>query len=404
MSVALALLLVLASPDTTRVPEPPAQPAAFGVSGYGVVNYFAFDWDTDPARRNAIDLERLVVYPTYRFTAKLLAKAEVEFEHGGTGATLEFDVFEEFGEFEQEIEKGGEVLLEQLHLDYRFAPWLGVRAGRVKLPIGLASVNDEPTEYFTTVRSEAEASLIPSNWYENGLQAYGLFGGTRFAYTVSVVNGLDGTGFSSAHWVQGGHQTRFETVNAEAFAVAARLDVFWGDDSFAGVSGYVGNSTPNRPRPDLQRDAYVGVVDAHVQWAEGPVTLRGVALYGALQNADLVSQANRNLPNALGVVRTPVGSGAVALTAEAGYDVLALAPLPGHRLDVFGRFEFYDSMASVTGDVFDNPRWERTAWTGGLAYRPLAPVVFKAQFTHRRLGLETENVENTFSAGLGFEF
>jgi hypothetical protein len=403
MTLPFALLLALAPADTARAPAPAAL-AGFGVSGYAAANYFAFDWDTDPARRNAIDLERLVVYPTYRFSEKLLAKAEIEFEHGGTGATLEFDVFEEFGEFEQEIEKGGEVLLEQLHLDYRFAPWLGVRAGRVKLPIGLASVNDEPTEYFTTTRSEAEASLLPSNWYENGVQAYGLFGGERFAYTVSVVNGLDGTGFSSAHWVQRGHQTRFETVNADAFAVAGRLDVFWGDDRFAGVSGYVGNSTPNRPRPDLQADAYVGVVDAHAQWAEGPVTLRGLALYGYLQNADAVSQANRNLPNALGVVRTPVGSSAVALVAEAGYDVLALVALPGHRLDVFGRYEFYDSMASVTGDVFDNPRWERTAYTGGLAYRPLAPVVLKAQFTHRRIGLETENVENTFSAGLGFEF
>ena len=40
-------------------------------------------------------------------------EAELEFEHGGTGITMEFDKLEEFGEFEMEVEKGGEVIVEK---------------------------------------------------------------------------------------------------------------------------------------------------------------------------------------------------------------------------------------------------------------------------------------------------
>ena len=40
-------------------------------------------------------------------------EAEVELEHGGTGTSLELD-YEEFGEFEQEVSKGGEVALEEI--------------------------------------------------------------------------------------------------------------------------------------------------------------------------------------------------------------------------------------------------------------------------------------------------
>lgn len=400
----LLLLSLLTLPIRTEGATDPdtSDASRFGLHGYGVVNYFAFDWETDPARRNALDLERLVLYPSVRLSERVRVEAEVEIEHGGTGATLEFDRFEEFGEFEQEIEAGGEVVLEQLHVHVAVTPAFNIRVGRLKLPIGLASTNDEPNEYFTTTRSSVEANLIPTNWYEIGAQAYGQVG--RLAYNLSLTNGLDGTGFSSANWVQPGYQTRFETVNAEDLALALRLDYLLGDETLVGLSAYGGNTTGNRPKPDLAADAYVGLVEAHGQWVRGPLTVRGMALYGGLQNADLVSQANRNLSNNLGVKRTPVGSAALGAYAEAGYNVLSLLGLPGERLDVFGRLAFYDSMYRVTSDTFDNPRWERTDYTGGLNYRPIDDLIIKAEFTHRVLGTDVDNVEDTFSLGLGFEF
>lgn len=386
-----------------------AQTERFAVRGYGVLNYAAYDWDTDPARRTAIDVERLVLYPSVRLADRVTLQAEFEIEHAGTGSSLEFDVFEEFGEFEQEIDQGGEVVLEQLNVDFAVRPWFGLRVGKVKVPVGLAAVNDEPGEYFTTTRAEAESTIIPSNWYETGVQAYGRVG--RVAYVASVVNGLDASLFSSANWVQRGGQARFETVTAENLALHGRLDwaIAAGPATRAsvGVSGYVGDSADNRPRPDLDVSAVVVVGDVHVDVQRGPLTLRGAAIYGRLGHADLVSRANQNLPNALGARRTPVGSAAYGVGVEAGVDLVGLVPAlrpVGPRLDVFARLDVYDSMAAVTGGVFDNPRWARTATTAGVNWRPVAAVVVKAQASHRLLGTSADRVEDTASLGLGFEF
>jgi hypothetical protein len=390
----------------------------FSLEGYGVVNYLNYDWQTQPDRKDVIDLERVVLYPSYQFGERLHVRAEVEIEHGGTGATKEFERFEEAGEFETEVEQGGEVVLEQLNLEYAWKRQLGVRLGRVKVPVGLAATHDEPPEYFTTTRSQAETSVIPVNWYENGLQAYGRLGpGGRVRYTASFVNGLDAAGFSSRRWVATGHQTRFEQVRAESFAGALRLDYAFGgarkgfganvfsEESVIGLSAYRGGSAANRPTDDLPGvSAAVTIVEAHLSLGLGPLIMRALALGGDLENADRVSQANRSLPSALGAPGTPVGSEARAYLAEAGYDVFSFVPaLPG-RLDLFGRYEFYDTLAAVAGPITDNPRYERTAYTGGLNYHVIDDIVLKAQYTHRTLGLDTDDTENTFSAGFGFEF
>jgi hypothetical protein len=273
------------------------------------------------------------------------------------------------------------------------------------VPVGLASVLDEPAESFTTSRSEMESSLIPVNWYENGIQAYGGVGGSAvLRWTISLVNALDSSGFSSSSWIARGHQKRFETVNAEDLAVAARLDYGEVEEALLGVSVYAGDSADNRPKPDLAAGALVLVADAHAAIARGPLRARAVVLHGSLENADLVSRANRNLSNNLNVKRTPVGSEALGWSVEAGWDLRSILPsLPG-RCDLFARYERYDTMAAVEGDVFDNPRWERETATAGANLHPIRGAVFKLQHSHRRLGTTSMNEESTTSIGVGFEF
>ena len=91
----------------------PAESKRFSVSGYGVISYANFYWETDPDRRAHIDVERLVVAPKLQINDTIRLESELEFEHGGTGITMEFDKFEEFGEFEMEVEKGGEIIVEK---------------------------------------------------------------------------------------------------------------------------------------------------------------------------------------------------------------------------------------------------------------------------------------------------
>lgn len=389
----------------------------FSLKGYGAMNYYHFDFDTDPSLKDKIDLERLNLYLGYSFTENISLKSEIEFEHGGTGASIGYDTQEEFGEFEDEIEKGGSVKLEQLYVDFKIAPYFNVRAGRMKVYFGLTQKLDEPTSYFTTYRPEMENEILPLGWYENGISFYGTFA-KRFSYKAYIVSGLDASGFSSRGWIKNGYQQRFEMNNAESFAFAGRLDYHFGtnDHTFVGVAGYVNDAAANRPKKDMRQSAYVTMVEGHVSYDEKNLRFNAVALYGNLENSDIVSQKNANLSNNLGVKRTPVGKNAFGVSVEAGYNILPLLVTnTSQKLYPFLRYDYYDTMQDVEGAIVKNPRWQRSAITGGLNWFVHPQIVVKAHYSDRKLGSEnydpstlqftgSKQHEKTFSAGIGFTF
>ncbi len=378
-------------------------------AAYGVVNYYAFDWETLPNKRDALDPERLNLYLYYRFSPLIEFKSEIEFEHGGTGATMSFDPLEEFGEFEQEIEKGGAVVLEQINLFFRFRPWANLRVGKMRFYMGNASKQDQPREYFTAYRSEVENTLLPLGWYETGLELSGdipLSASGRYpvlSYKAYVVSGLDNSAFNSANWARRGYQARFEQINADNLAYALRLDYIFREDSEIGFCIYAGNTTGNRPKNDLSADCWLVYGDLHFAIESYPWRARAYGMYGHLQNSEALSVANRNLSNNLNVKRTPVGETAAGAYAEAAYDLLHI--LPGrrsHQLYLFGRLEYYDSMQSTQGRISDNPRYNRRIATLGFNYFPLRNIVVKTHYAWRTLGSGEQ--ENTFALGMGFDF
>ncbi len=373
-------------------------------SGYGIVNYYKRDWETDEFAKDGVDTERFIFELEYRFDEHWMAKAEVEYEHGGTGAALELDSQEEFGEFDQEIEKGGEILIEELYIAYNHAQWLNAKFGRFVVPVGRTNKFHKPQDYFTVARSDADAALIPQLWHENGVSLFGFwsFGDWgEIRYEGQLVNGLDSTGFSSRNWISGGHQKRFEEARAEDFALVGRLDYYPNENLQIGGSYYGGETSGNRPKSDLDEDAYVDLWEVDAAWTPGSFVLRGQYLWGRLQNSHLVTDVNRNLSNNLGVKRSPVGSEAQSWFVEAGYD---LFDKRDQSLVVFGRYDEYDSMFRTEGLVFDNPRWSRESWTLGVNYLPIPNVVFKAEYSAREIELDDNNKEDTIAISVGFTY
>lgn len=381
----------------------------FELHGYGALNYFRYNWETDTAKRNDIDLERFVLEPTIHLSDKFGINAEIEIEHGGTGAAVEFDRFEEFGEFEYEIEKGGEVILEQLNLEWNYNPYLNLKAGRIKVPFGLYYAFDEPVDYFTPTITETESHLLPTSWTEFGFSIFGKLGHSKkLKYVVGLVTGLDNSAFSSSTWIKRGNQKRFETVNAEDWAGVLRLDYALNDKLLIGCSGYFGNSTDNRPKPDIKVPGYVGLAEFHTVFDYGIIQAKALIMYGNLSNAEKISIANRNLSNNLNVKRTPVASSVLGAYAELGIDLLKFGRQNNtgkeDKLILYGRFDYYDSMYETEGTIFNNPRWERKVWGAGLNYQPIEELVFKLYYTSRKFGIPVRNLENTLMLGFGFEF
>ena len=98
----------------------------------------------------------------------------------------------ENGEYETDVEKGGEVALEQLHITRLIIPEFNVRIGHQVLPVGSANAFHEPLFFFGTVCPENQTMLMPSTWHETGLSVFGTFGRGYgvFDYQAMIVAGL----------------------------------------------------------------------------------------------------------------------------------------------------------------------------------------------------------------------
>ena len=116
--------------------------------------------------------------------------------------------YEENGEYETEIEKGGEVALEQFHISYLMNKHLNFRFGHMIVPVGLTNAHHEPLNFFGVYRPEGETTILPSTWHETGVALFGDLG--NFDYELQVVSGLDPQGFRMENWVGKGTQGAFE--------------------------------------------------------------------------------------------------------------------------------------------------------------------------------------------------
>lgn len=376
--------------------------------GYGQFDYRRLDFfqnaqDTTPETRARTDLRRFVLEPRVQLAPSIHFVAEIEIEHGGVGSTVEYEP-EEAGEFEAEIEQGGEVVLENAFLQFSHSSAINWRVGEMTVPIGMLNRYHRPTQHFTIDRSLAESALIPGTWHDFGIALVGEIGSSR--YRMMLVRALDSTSFSGYRFVSDGSRRRLEYGEASDIALVLAAEHVVVPQAVIGASFYHGDSAGNRPRGGLDTSANVTLFEIHSRWERGPLTVRAEYLVGRLQNADKVTQANFNTFNSgeLGVSRTPIGSRADAYFVEVGYDVLSLQGLRDDRLDVFARFDAYDTHADVTGTIARNQRYRRDAVTLGINYRPIADVVLKAEFSRRSNDGSTANEQDAFGLAVGFQF
>eukprot|EP00487_Bulimina_marginata_P012684 TRINITY_DN911_c0_g1_i1.p1 TRINITY_DN911_c0_g1~~TRINITY_DN911_c0_g1_i1.p1 ORF type:complete len:130 (-),score=27.00 TRINITY_DN911_c0_g1_i1:19-408(-) len=121
---------------------------------------------------------------------------------GGTGASLEYDGFEEFGEFETEIEAGGEVIVEKLQAKYTANKYFTVKMGRIFVPVSLGTDFHKPDQYFSTERSWSEATLIPQVWNETGINLISRW--QNLTAQTLITTGLNSEYFRTYNWVATG--------------------------------------------------------------------------------------------------------------------------------------------------------------------------------------------------------
>ena len=383
---------------------------------YGKNRFSGTSYGNSREHRNTISIPRFVLAFDYQFNAKWLLGAEIEFESGGVGLEKELESSEN-GEYETEMEQGGEVAVEQFHITRLILPELNIRVGHLIVPVGLTNAHHEPIHFFGTSRPEGETTILPSTWHETGVELFGAVGrgAARFNYQLMVVAGLNPDGFGRDNWVSDGKQGLFEEECFSSPAFVGRVDYLGIKGLRLGLSAYYcSDVTRNADKP--YKYSSVGassltILSADAQLKIRYLTARGHVIYGNLQHANAISSINvSNSGNSYhsGAMRR-VARNALSYGAEAGVNLRTLLPrlnLP--TLYPFVRYDYYNPQeqgeASQTMDV----RCQVSKWTAGLNWYALPNLVVKADYTTRQIGTGSlfgtskYNSENELAIGVAF--
>lgn len=381
---------------------------------YGINRFYGGHLGNKKDHRNTISIPRFVAAFDYKFNSKWILGAEIEFEAGGVGTAYEIENSEN-GEYETEVEKGGEVALEQFHITRLIHPAFNIRAGHIIVPVGLTNSHHEPINFFGAYRPEGETTILPSTWHDNGLEIFGTFGRgyTTFSYQALVVSGLNANGFDRNTWIAGGKQGIFEEDNFTSPGYAFRLDYKGVPGLRAGASFYycanTGANSDKLTEYPLHKIP-VRIYTADAQYKNKYVTARTNFVWGNLSNAEYVSSVNTKLSNKSPYTRVvPVAKRAVSYAGEIGVNVSAFFNNP--KVPViypFARYEYYNPQEEGEGMQVMELRNKVSMWTVGLNWFALPNLVVKADYMTRQIGTGKMfgtgpyNSENEFSIGIAY--
>ena len=390
------------------------------VGGYGEValsrNFYsdnmyryskASEYKNDPSH-GRFDIPHAVIYLGYDFGKGWSVGTEIEFEHTGSGTAVEWEP-EEGVEWEQEVEKGGEVELEQFWLQKTFLKAINVRVGHIIVPVGLNNAHHEPLHFFTVYRPEGENTILPSTWHDTGISIWGRIG--DFKYNVMAVAGLDAFKFNRNNWIKNGAGSAFEFKVANKYGFAARIENTSIPGIRFGLSGYYGQSMHNTYPHDMESEGgkYKGI-RGDVAIGSFDFTLkrwnwivRGQADYGYAGNASEIS--NIKHPRAM-LGNSPYSSAsydshAYAIGIEAGYDIFSQIhrmKRSNQHLYIFGRYDNYNSYADQS--VYQYTK--KQCFVGGINYYPLPQIAVKAEYCYRKLESQYNN-EPSINIGIAYE-
>lgn len=377
------------------------------VGGYGEAtyryNFFSnnvFRYSRPEAYKDApgngqVDIPHAVLMLGYDFGRGWSFGTEIEFEHGGIEAAVEMEN-EESGEYEKEIERGGEVALEQFWIQRTFGPKANLRMGHIVVPVGATNNAHLPNEFFGVFRPEGENTILPCTWHETGISFFGRT--DHWRYELQLIPSLNSTMFDVSGWANGASPSAYEFRPANRLALAARIDNHSVPGLRLSLSGFVGNTFNNDIETNLSSryeevkgTCVIGAFDFKYQ--RGGLLLRGNADYGWLSDAAAISVFNSRLVHSdmSPYPRTFVGGSATACGMEAGYDLLHGSSDKGRQLFLFARYEYYDSYRPASDDIADYPWTERQLLALGVNYKPIPQIILKGEVGYRMLHSQYNN-------------
>lgn len=408
----------IAEISASETPKKEKKKSRFTIGGYGEATYsrnfysdnylrYSNPQDYKDETHGRFDLPHVVLMLGYDFGKGWSMGMEIEFEHGGTESAVEIEEHEG-GEYESEVERGGEVALEQFWIQKSFCPEFNIKLGHMVVPVGATNAHHLPTEFFGVYRPEGENTIMPCTWHETGLSIWGRAGDWR--YEAMLLPGLDSDRFGDKEWIKGGAGSPYEFKIANAMAGAFRVDNYSVKGLRLSVSGYAGNTFSNTLKKataaiyeDVNGTVLIGAFD--FLYDDHNWIARGNFDYGHLSDADLITRYNGSFSNDSPSKKASVASAAIASGVEVGYDLFGWfgkkQQEKGRKLYLFGRYEYYDSMFDTEATITDYEQYGRQRIAFGVNYYPMKEIVIKGEYS---LGIMKSKFDNEPAVSLGVAY
>ncbi|MGB0887124.1 MAG: hypothetical protein ACPGSL_03280 [Vicingaceae bacterium] len=378
--------------DTTNQPLNSAQNVLnntsqkkFTIGGYGEVHYNQGFNDT--TRTNGkLDVHRMVLFMGYKFNDRVDFVTEIEFEHVK------------------------EVYIEQAFMNYRINQAFNLKGGLMLIPMGIQNEYHEPTTFNGVERTSVDGSVVPSTWREIGLGFSGNLDELSLKYQVYAVNGFlgyDGGGkLKGSNGFRKGRQKGAESTMSSP-NLSAKVDFYGIKGLKLGLAGYFGN-TQSTLFDGLSKTDTTGLAEQADSSVVG-LAMVGFDLryqYKAFEaRAQVISTTVSNTKEYNTLTGKDLGSSMLGYYGELGYDVLSIFNKDAkERLVLFGRYEFWDTHATVTSELTKNDAYARSAITTGFSYHVAKGAVFKADYQMFSNEAKGSSVSNQFNMGVGVWF
>ncbi|MDO3386648.1 porin [Gilvimarinus sp. SDUM040013] len=227
------------------------------LGGYGELHYNNLEDSHSDANESEIDFHRFVLFLGHDFNEKVRFFSEVEIEHSLAGDG-----------------KPGEVELEQAYIEYDYAQNHTIKSGLFLTPVGILNETHEPDTFFGVERNNVEKNIIPTTWWEAGVNLQGyLVDGLR--YDLGVTSGLNVDAFEGKYKVRDGRQKVAE-ANANNAAYTGRI-------KYTAIPGLELATTlqyqSDLLQGELEQGAAATLFEAHAIYEAGGFGIR--ALYAA---------------------------------------------------------------------------------------------------------------------------
>ena len=341
--------------------------SGLSIGGYGEVTYNNLEDSSTPAE---IDVQRLVMLFAYKFDDRTSFVTEIEFEHVK------------------------EVYVEQAFVNYSVADGVNLRGGLMLVPMGIVNEYHEPTTFNGVERPSLDSKIVPSTWREMGLGVSGRVNSASLRYQAYLMNGFLSYGESyklrGSDGLRNGRQKGAESVASDA-NFAGRVEYYGLPKLKLGLSYYTGNTQTTNPE---QSNTQVGLsmFGFDYRYVNGRFSSRGQLINASLSDTEAYNLAGN----------TDLGSAMGGYYIEGAYNLLPLDR--SQKLDLFLRYENFNTHQKTAGDLIANDAYHRNESTFGLSYHIANGAVFKMDYQSKATAVDGSAAVGQLNMGLGVFF